>query len=56
MINLENFNWGWMEDPTNVYHIHPDGSHQHMGEYHKQSITKEIFEDKSYERFFKVEH
>jgi FkbM family methyltransferase len=55
MINLENFNWGWMEDPTNVYHIHSDGSHQHMGEYHKQSITKEIFEDKCYERFFKVE-
>ena len=26
-----------------------------MGEYHKQSITKEIFEDKCYERFFKVE-
>ena len=55
MINLENFNWGWMEDPTNVYHIHPDGSHQHMGQYHKNVITNEIFRDKCYERFFEVE-
>ena len=55
MINLENFNWGWMEDPTNVYHIHPDGSHQHMGQYHKNAITNEIFVDKCYERFFEVE-
>ena len=55
MINLENFNWGLMEDPTNVYHIHPDGSHQHMGQYHKNAITNEIFVDKCYERFFEVE-
>lgn len=55
MINLENFNWGWMEDPTNVYHIHPDGLHQHMGEYHREAITKEIFIDKCYERCFEVE-
>ena len=55
MIDLNNFDWGWMKDPTNIYHIHSDGSHQHMGEYHKNAITNEIFVDKCYERFFEVE-
>jgi FkbM family methyltransferase len=55
MIDLTNFDWGWMDEPTNVYHIMPDGSHKHMGEYHKESITQEIFIDKCYERFFEVD-
>ena len=55
MIDLSNFNWGWMDEPTDLIHIHTDGSHKGMGEYHKQSIIKEIFEDKCYEQFFEVE-
>ena len=55
MIDLTNFNWGWMDEPTNLYHILPDGSHKWMGEYHKDSIIQEIFVDKCYERFFEVE-
>jgi hypothetical protein len=33
----------------------PDGSHKDMGQYHKDSITQEIFIDKCYEKFFEVE-
>ena len=55
MIKLKNFDWGWMDEPTDLTHIHPDGSHQHMGQYHKNAITNEIFVDKCYERFFEVE-
>ena len=55
MIDLSNFNWGWMDEPTDLIHIHTDGSHQGMGKYHKQSIIREIFEDKCYEQFFEVE-
>ena len=55
MIDLTNFNWGWMGNPTDTYHIMPDGSHKSMGQYHKDSITQEIFVDKCYERFFEVE-
>lgn len=55
MINLTNFDWGWMDEPTNVYHVMPDGSHKWMGEYHKDSIIQEIFTDKCYEKFFEVE-
>lgn len=55
MINLENFNWGWMDEPTDLTYIHSDNSHEHMGQYHKNAITNEIFVDKCYERFFEVE-
>lgn len=55
MINLTNFDWGWMDEPTNVYHVMPDGSHKWIGEYHKDSIIQEIFTDQCYEKFFEVE-
>jgi FkbM family methyltransferase len=54
-INLTNFDWGWMNQPTDVYHITSDGKHIPMGEYHQESIIKEIFIDKCYEKFFEVE-
>lgn len=40
MRNLENFDWGWMNDE---------------GYFHKEAITSEIFENKLYEKFFGVE-
>ena len=55
MIDLNNFDWGWMDEPTDLTHIHTDNSHEHMGQYHKNAITNEIFVDKCYERFFEVE-
>ena len=55
MIRLENFDWGWMDKPSDKYHIFPDGSTCPIGEYHKMMMIKEIFIDKSYERFFEVQ-
>jgi len=64
MIDLTNFNWGWMDHPVEynidgqlkyLWHINPDGSKTHMGEFHKNSIIQEIFEQKCYEQFFEVE-
>lgn len=64
MRSIEDFDWGWMGSPVEViegdevkyvYHIHPDGRHQHLGEYHKEAAIKEIFEGKVYEKFFEVE-
>lgn len=55
MISLDNFDWGWMDEPTNKIHIFYDGTTQHLGQYHKQSIIEEIFKRKCYEQFFEVE-
>ena len=55
MTDLTNFNWGWMDEPSLVYHVMSNGEHKHMGEHHKDSIIKEIFIDKCYEKFFEVE-
>jgi FkbM family methyltransferase len=54
MIKLENFDWGWMDQPSDKYHIFNDGSTCPIGEYHKMMMLKEIFIDKSYEKFFEV--
>ena len=55
MKKLENFDWGWMNEPSNAYHIMQDGTHKDMGEYHRDSIIKEIFIDRCYEVFVEVE-
>jgi FkbM family methyltransferase len=55
MIDLSNFDWGWMDEATDLLHIHTDGTTQHMGQYHKEGIIGEIFERRCYEQFFEVE-
>ena len=55
MKNLETFDWGWMEKPSESYHVMRDGTHKDMGQYHKDSMIQEIFIDKCYERFFEVQ-
>lgn len=55
MITLENFDWGWMNEPNNIVYIHMDGTEEPLGQYHKNSIINEIFVSKCYERFFEVE-
>jgi len=60
MINIENFNWGWMDKPYEVepgkfvYHINHDGSQIPLSHYHKKCIIQEIFKDKLYEKCFEV--
>jgi hypothetical protein len=55
MIDLSNLDWGWMDEPSDMVHIHIGGLEQDMGQYHKQSIIEEIYERKCYEQFFEVE-
>lgn len=55
MINLDNFDWGWMNEPSNKYHVNSNGSYTDIGQYHKNSMIKEIFVDKCYEKIFEVE-
>ena len=40
MIDLSNFDWGWMDEPTNTHIIMPDGLHKSMSEYHRDSIIQ----------------
>ena len=54
MRNLNNFNWGWMDKPTNRT-LSSGNVTKSFGQWHKDAITKEIFEDKLYEKFFTVE-
>jgi hypothetical protein len=64
MRNLDNFDWGWMNSPVEkivdgklikIVHFRPDGTEQDLSEFHKESIKREIFEDRIYEKFFEVE-
>lgn len=55
MKNLEKFDWGWMNEPSNVYHIMQDGTHKDIGEYHRDALIKEIFIDRCYEVFVEVD-
>ena len=54
MINLENFDWGWMDKPTNKTLTKGDVT-KSFGQWHKDAITQEIFEEKLYEKFFTVD-
>ena len=54
MINLENFDWGWMDKPTNRT-LSNGNVTKSFGQWHKDAITKEIFEERIYEKFFEVE-
>ena len=54
-MEIENFDWGWMEENSDIYLVMNDGSHKDMGKYHKDSIIEEIFVHKCYEKIFEVE-
>jgi len=54
MIDLSNFNWGWMDKPTERT-LTSGNTTKPYSLWHKDAITKEIFEDKMYEKFFSVE-
>lgn len=55
MIDLSKFNWGWMDEPTDIYQITLDGIKKPMGIYHKEAIIQEIFNNSLYEKLFEVE-
>ena len=53
-MDLTNFDWGWMDKPTNRT-LSSNGITKPYGQWHKDAITQEIFQDKLYEKFFTVE-
>lgn len=64
MIDYSNFDWGWMDHPLEViqdgevsyvWHIGEDGTVMPMSQYHKESLIKEIFQSRIYEKYFMVE-
>lgn len=54
MRSLEEFDWGWMEEDSQINQIMPDGSHKPIGKYHKDNAIQEIFINNVYEKFFEV--
>jgi FkbM family methyltransferase len=53
-MDLSKFDWGWMDKPTNRT-LSNNGVTKSYGQWHKDAITQEIFQDKLYEKFFTVE-
>jgi len=51
---LDNFDWGWMDETNEVYRILGDDNNKQMGQFHKDTITREIYVDSCYEKFFEV--
>ena len=48
-MDLITFDWGWMDKPTNRT-LSSGNITKSYGQWHKDTITKEIFEDKLYEK------
>lgn len=55
MIDYSNFDWGWMNEPTNITMTLLDGQVFSLGEFHKRGMIQEIFTDRCYEKYFGVE-
>jgi len=58
MKNLDNFDWGWMEDQEEdnpLYFTLPDGTTLLWKKYQKNCMLQEIFIDNLYEKKFEVE-
>jgi FkbM family methyltransferase len=54
MIDLTNFDWGWMDEPSFVTVTLPGLDSMSLGDYHKQGMIKEIFTDHCYEKFYQI--
>jgi len=61
MIDISNFDWGWMNEGVlspdgqgYITHIHPEGNEEPLNEYHKNSLIDEIFVRRIYEKYFEV--
>ncbi len=55
-MDLNGFDWGWMNHPSNSTVVDPkDGIEKRIGNYHKENIIREIFEDKLYEKYHEVQ-
>lgn len=54
MIDYSNFDWGWMDEPSDYIIQVPSGEIYTVGEFHKRGMISEIFVNSNYERFREV--
>jgi len=54
MIDYKNFDWGWMDEPTNLTMTLTSGEVFTLGEFHKNGMIQEIFVNRCYEKYFEV--
>ena len=55
--NLDNFDWGWMDNPKSLKNTIKNEKTVNgvpVGEFHKNQMIKEIFQEKQYEKVFQV--
>lgn len=55
MIDIKNFDWGWMEEHSDQTVILETGEVYYLNEYHKKGMIFEIFTNRCYEKYFEVE-
>jgi FkbM family methyltransferase len=53
-LKLENFDWGWMDEPCNEIYMFDQGNPVTLAEFHRKQIISEIFDNSIYEKFFEV--
>jgi FkbM family methyltransferase len=54
MIDYSNFDWGWMDEPSDYIIQVSSGEIYTVGEFHKRGMISEIFVNSNYERFREV--
>lgn len=54
MIDYSNFDWGWMDEPSDIYVTMPNLDPKELGLFHKDGMIQEIFTDRCYEKFCEV--
>lgn len=54
MIDYSDFDWGWMDEPTDITMTLLDGQVFSLNEFHKRGMIREIFIDRCYEKYFEI--
>jgi FkbM family methyltransferase len=54
-LDVNKFDWGWMDNNPGHLVLSPQGEVVTLGQFHKEAIIYEVFENNIYEKFFEVE-
>ena len=54
-MDISDFDWGWMDEPSNQTVMNKEGLWIPLGKFHKGGILEEIFNERIYEKEFQVE-
>ena len=53
-MNIENFDWGWMNEHSGIVVTRPGMDAVSLEDFHKNGMIMEIFTDQCYEKFYKI--